>query len=131
VSRSIIFPTVADAIACHEAALDMHEGEEGMRDLGLLESALAKPQAGFGDEYYMSFPWEMAAALLHGIARNHAFVDANKRTAMLICMWFLNYNGFVSLSHVNAHGLKNHVERTSRGAYSIKQTAAYLRCTFA
>lgn len=69
-------------------------GQALLRDFGLLESAVMRPQASaFGGDAYPSI-FEKAAALLHGIARNHAFVDANKRTAWAATNVFLLINGY-------------------------------------
>ncbi len=64
-----------------------------MRDLGLLQSALAQPGAGSGGEYFHKDLYEMATAYLFHLARNHAFVDGNKRTALASCLVFLAFNG--------------------------------------
>ena len=62
-------------------------------DEGLLQSAIARPQASvFGDDAYPTL-WDKAAALLHSLARNHAFVDGNKRTAWASAWAFLRLNG--------------------------------------
>lgn len=62
-------------------------------DEGLLQSAVARPQASvFGDDAYPTL-WDKAAALLHSLARNHAVVDGNKRTAWASCWAFLRLNG--------------------------------------
>lgn len=62
-------------------------------DLGLADSAVSRPQASFGGEdFYLSVEAK-AATLLFGIARNHAFVDGNKRVAVLAALQFLNLNG--------------------------------------
>ncbi len=64
-----------------------------IRDVGLLESALARPQAtAFGEDAYPGLP-EKAAALLHSLARNHALVDGNKRLALAGTIAFLGLNG--------------------------------------
>lgn len=70
-----------------------HGGADGVRDDGLLESALARPRQkrAYGDP---TIP-EMAAAYAFGIARNHPFVDGNKRTALMAAYVFLRLNGFV------------------------------------
>jgi death on curing protein len=63
-------------------------------DLGLADSAVARPQASFaGEEFYETIE-SKAATLLFGVARNHAFVDGNKRVAVLAALQFLNLNGF-------------------------------------
>jgi len=68
-------------------------GEVLVRDMGLLESALARPQTTvFGEEAYVSLN-QKAAALCHSIARNHALVDGNKRLALAALMAFLGLNG--------------------------------------
>lgn len=63
-------------------------------ELGLAESALARPQAGFqGEEFYPSLQ-EKAAALMHGLIKNHPFLDGNKRIATISALMFLNINGY-------------------------------------
>ena len=70
------------------------EGDFAVRDPGLLESALARPQTTvFGDDAYPSLP-EKAAALLHSITKNHALVDGNKRLALAGTIAFLGVNGW-------------------------------------
>lgn len=67
-------------------------GTAALRDRGLLESAAGRPRASaFGEDAYPTLP-EKAAALLHSLARNHPFVDGNKRTATLAMMSFLELN---------------------------------------
>lgn len=74
-------------------AQDVLGGPPGIRDVGLLESAVARPRASvFGEDAYPSL-WEKAAALLHSLAANHALVDANKRTAWTATLLFLELNG--------------------------------------
>lgn len=68
-------------------------GDPVVRDYGLLESALARPQASaFGQDAYPGL-WEKAAALLHSLARNHALVDGNKRLALAATIAFVGING--------------------------------------
>src|SRR5205085_2798920 len=75
-------------------------GDPEVRDHGLLESALARPQAwAFGKEAYPAHH-EKAAALLHSLARNHALVDGNKRLALAATLAFFGLNG-VRLTHSN------------------------------
>lgn len=80
-------------LAVHQRQIAEHGGIEGVRDEGLLESALAKPR----NLYHLSDPKpsiaEIAAAYGYGIANNHAFIDGNKRTALVICRLFLTLNG--------------------------------------
>jgi death-on-curing protein len=69
------------------------DGKRKVRDMGLLEAAAARPQQTvFGEDAYPT-PQEKAAALLHSIARNHAFADGNKRTAAIAAIFMLEVNG--------------------------------------
>jgi death-on-curing protein len=80
-------------ISLHEEALMMHGGPEGVRDLGLLESALARPKNLFAySEFPPSLP-QLAASYAKGIVANHPFVDGNKRTAFIVSVTFLRLNG--------------------------------------
>ncbi len=82
---------VETALAIHEEQIAEHGGGEGVRDRGLLESALARPRNAWG--YGVTDLCTLAAALGHGIARNHPFVDGNKRTAFVVVETFLILNG--------------------------------------
>ena len=77
----------------HTAQLAEHGGSEGIRDETLLDSALAKPRNVFA---YADQPdiFRLAASYAFGIARNHAFVDGNKRTALVVSLTFLDRNGW-------------------------------------
>ena len=77
----------------HREMLAQFGGAEGVRDQGLLESAVAAPQATFGGESPFADVAEIAAAYLFYLCRNHAFVDGNKRTAMTAAIVFLRLNG--------------------------------------
>ena len=80
------------AMAAHAQSLADHGGSPGVRDEGLLSSALARPQnlAAYGDPSVQ----ELAASLAYGLAKNHPFIDGNKRTAFLCAYTFLGLNGF-------------------------------------
>lgn len=81
-----------DALAIHEEQIAEHGGADGVRDMGLLESALARPQNLLA--YSKPDFAELAAAYASGVARNHPFVDGNKRTAWMLAVVFLDLNGF-------------------------------------
>jgi death-on-curing protein len=96
-----IFVEEALAIAIHEAQLAEHGGITGLRDLGLLQSALARPLnlSSYGEADLPA----LAAALAFGIARNHPFLDGNKRTAFVCSQLFLRLNGRrLNVDHVDA-----------------------------
>jgi death-on-curing protein len=76
---SIKFLDLLDVLEIHQSRIDAYGGASGIRELGLLESALAQPQSGFGDQYLHADIFEMAAAYLFHIVLNHPFVDGNKR----------------------------------------------------
>jgi death-on-curing protein len=80
-------------LAMHSAQLAEHGGSDGIRDETLLDSALAKPHNVFA---YADQPdlFRLAASYAFGIARNHAFVDGNKRTALVVSLTFLERNGW-------------------------------------
>jgi len=88
------FLTVDEILIIHEEQLDAFGGIDGIRDQGLLESAVMTPQASFGGEYPHSFPFEMAGAYAFNIAENQPFLDGNKRTALSAAMVFLEDNGY-------------------------------------
>ena len=77
----------------HKRQIAEHGGDDGVRDLGLLESALARPQNIHAYEPDADIA-RLAAALAHGIARNHPFVDGNKRTSLVAARTFLILNGY-------------------------------------
>lgn len=83
------YPTLAEVLFLHQRLLERFGGSQGVRDLGLLDSALARPQSG----YYTSLS-EEAAALLQSLCQNHAFVDGNKRVAFATAAVFLRMNGY-------------------------------------
>jgi death-on-curing protein len=82
-----------DALALHDRLLALHGGASGLRDRGLLQSALARPQQQLA---YAESPnlLDMAAAYTAGIVKNHPFVDGNKRTGFVIGVLFLELNGY-------------------------------------
>lgn len=79
--------------AIHQRQLAEHGGDTGVRDAGLLSSALARPQQLFAYGGPQVTIAQLAAAYAAGIAHNHPFVDGNKRTAFVVCMLFLRLNG--------------------------------------
>lgn len=82
------------ALAIHSRQLAEHGGADGVRDEGLLDSALGRPRNRFAYEDPTPDIPALAASYAFGIARNHAFIDGNKRTAYVVCRTFLILNGF-------------------------------------
>jgi death-on-curing protein len=87
------FLSVDDVLALHEDTIAHDGGSPGIRDPGLLESAVLMPQQQFGGEYLHPGLAEQAAAYLFHIAQNHPFVDGNKRVGTLAALVFLSING--------------------------------------
>jgi death-on-curing protein len=87
------FLSVVEVLFLHEEQLARYGGGTGIRDIGLLESAVAQPQATFGSEYLHADLFQMAAAYAFHIAQNQPFVDGNKRTGLVAALVFLDLNG--------------------------------------
>jgi len=88
-----LFLTLDEVLALHEDQIRRYGGSHGVRDIGLLESALGNAAATFDGEYLNQTIFEMAAAILYGICRNHPFVDGNKRASVAAALVFLEMNG--------------------------------------
>ena len=87
------FLTLAEILEIHEDRIRVYGGTSGVRALDLLQSAMGNVEATFGGEYLHQSIFEMAAAYLYGICRNHPFLDGNKRTALAGAIAFLRFNG--------------------------------------
>ncbi len=87
------FLTLAEVLDLHERALALHGGQAGIRDQGLLESALAQPESTMFGAFLHADLWEQAAAYAFHIAENQPFIDGNKRVAVAAALTFLRVNG--------------------------------------
>jgi len=87
------FLSLDEVLELHADQISSFGGTPGLRDEGLLESALAQPQATFGGQFLHPTISEQAAAYLYHIAMNHPFIDGNKRTAFAVMDTFLRLNG--------------------------------------
>jgi death-on-curing protein len=88
-SESVSFLTLDEVLAIHVRLIEVFGGESGLRDPGLLESALYRPRSG----YYPDLV-EMATALFESLIMNHPFIDGNKRVAFFATDTFLRLNGW-------------------------------------
>ena len=95
--RPPLFLTLAEAIEIHTDQIHRYGGQAGLRDLPLLESALAQPEASFAGEWLHADCYEMAAAYAYHLCQNHPFIDGNKRTALAAALVFLELNGITIL----------------------------------
>jgi death on curing protein len=79
----------------HSRLIDITGGVHGVRDLGLLQSAVSRPMMTFGGEYLYPDIFHKAAALMESLIKNHPFLDGNKRTAITSAAIFLECNGYI------------------------------------
>lgn len=112
-------------LAIHDRILAEHGGSSGVRDETLLESALARPQQlyAYGDP-----PPDLAAlaaSLTFGIAKNHPFVDANKRSAIVACMTFLALNGADLTAPMEERYVA--ILALAEGSWTVDEFASWLR----
>lgn len=91
--KKINFLTLAEVIEIHEDQIRHYGGHGGIRDVNLLSSAVAMPQASFSKRLLHSDIFEMAAAYAFNICQNHPFIDGNKRAALASALVFLEMNG--------------------------------------
>lgn len=82
-----------EVLAIHQTLLDAFGGAAGVREAGLLQSAIERPFAGFGESEFYKTPAEKAAALVESIVKNHPFVDGNKRTGYVLMRLLLMQAG--------------------------------------
>lgn len=90
----VLFLDVDEVVAIHARSIDKYGGSHGIRDYGLVESAVLAPQQTFGGEQLYPTIGAMAAAYWHGLVMNHAFVDGNKRIGLRVAVIFLAVNGY-------------------------------------
>ena len=91
--KEILFLTLAEAIEIYSDQIKRYGGSQGIRDINLLSSAIAMPQASFYGEFLHNDIYKMAAAYAFHICQNHPFVDGNKRAALASALVFLEMNG--------------------------------------
>jgi death-on-curing protein len=95
-SKITVFPTLEEALWLHKILIEIFGGKYGVRDQGLLESALARPKSGYYETLTMQ-----AGALLHSLCLNHCFIDGNKRVAFALTAAFLKVNGYSLVTNAN------------------------------
>lgn len=91
--EGLVFLNLAEVIEIHKDQIERYGGHPGLRDYDLLCSAVAMPEASFGGDYLHIDVFEMAAAYVYHICKNHPFVDGNKRTGLACGLVFLEING--------------------------------------
>jgi len=98
-NKSVRFLSLDEVLAIHERLIEAFGGPAGVRDMGLLESALYRPQTGYYEDIY-----QMSGALFESLLMNHRFVDGSKRAAFFVTDIFLRLNGFkIQVEPKSAH----------------------------
>jgi death-on-curing protein len=120
-----VFLELDDVLAIHADQIVRYGGSDGVRDLGLLKSALAMPQASFGGEFLHPTLPEMAAAYLFHLVQNHAFIDGNKRIGLAATLAFLGMNDLWLESEPAE--LLEMVLRVARGEIGKPEIAVFLK----
>ncbi len=122
--QNLEFLEIADILEIHQILIEEFGGMSGVRDEGLLESALSQPKASFFGELLHPTIHEQAAAYLYHIAKNHPFLDGNKRTAYGAMEAFLRLNGYnLDLSNQEAY---NMVIQVAQGEMSKEELSSLL-----
>ena len=119
----MIYLTVAQVLFIHARLIAETGGAPGIRDLGLLESAVARPQATFDAQELYPDRFTKSAALMASLVGNHPFVDGNKRVGITAAGLFLRRNG-VQLAATNAE-VEELTLHVAQGAMTIDQIAAW------
>ena len=121
----MVFLTLDDIIESHQNQIDTYDGSHGIRDIGLLESAIAQPEASFGGQYLHADIFQMAAAYLYHLVMNHPFVDGNKRVGLEAALIFLEINN----ENLNASDeeLVDLVLKTTAGQIGKREIAEFFR----
>lgn len=112
-------------VAFHQNQIETYGGSSGIRDEGLLDSAIAQQQASFDGEYVHENIFEMAAAYGFHICQNHPFYDGNKRTALIAIYTFLYVNGYRLVA--DKKSLFAIVVDLASGKVEKKELATYLK----
>lgn len=86
--------TIEEVLYLHHRLIEETGGSHGVRDVGLLQSAVQAPSSGFGDQEFYPSVFEKAAVLMRSIVQNHPFVDGNKRTGISAAAMTLVLNGY-------------------------------------
>ena len=114
-----------EVLEIHRDQIERYGGKQGVRDLGLLESALGMPPSGSGAGYFHADIFEMAAAYLFHVVKDHPFVDGNKRTGAMAAYVFLAMNG-LRLEATNS-AYERLVRAVAAGRADKAEVAAFLR----
>jgi len=119
------FLSLAEVLEIHQDQIVRYGGASGIRDIELLKSALGMPPATYGGEFLHTDLYEMAAAYLFHLVKNHPFVDGNKRAGVVSALVFLTLNGFDVTAPEDE--LAEMVLAVTRGEMDKTQVAVFIR----
>ena len=119
------FLSLEEVLLIHSNQVDLYGGEPNVRDLNILESAIAQPRATYGGNLLHGDLFEMAAAYLYHIAQNHPFHDGNKRAGAAMAIVFLAMNDIAL--EADEEGLVNITLAVAQGQAGKSEVAAFFR----
>lgn len=122
---SFEYLSLAEVTSLHEQTIAATGGSFGVRDEALVDSALARPRAGFGGYEVYPDVLSKAAILLEGLIKNHGFVDGNKRTAVVATIVFLGRNSYRLL--VDQKALVHFAVAIAESKFDTEQITAWLK----
>ena len=124
-----MFLTLDDILESHLNQIDTYGGSHGIRDIGLLESAIAQSEASFGGQYLHADIFQMASAYIYHLVMNHPFVDGNKRVGLEAALIFLEINDESLIA--NDDELVELVLKTTAGQIGKREISEFFRshCT--
>jgi death-on-curing protein len=120
-----IFLGLDDVMALHQDQIETYGGSPGVRELGLLLSAIEMPKASFGGQFLHEDLYMMSAAYLFHIVQNHSFIDGNKRTGLAATIAFMRFNGLKLVA--NHDSLTDMVLEVAQGHLTKNDIARFLR----
>jgi death-on-curing protein len=120
-----VFLELGEVVPIHQDQLERYGGSPGINDIGLLQSETAMPRTGISDRYLHEDLFEMAAAYLYHIVKEHSFIDGNKRTGAVAALMFLAMNDLKIL--VDEDELEAIVRSTAEGTRTKSEIAAFFR----
>ena len=120
-----VFLELGEIFLIHEDQLERYGGSPGIRDIGILQSAIAMPRAGIADRYLHEDVFERAAAYMYYVVRDHPFVDGNNRTGAVAALVFLEMNDIEIL--VDEEELESTVRSVAEGNTTKAEIAIFFR----
>jgi death-on-curing protein len=120
-----LFLDIEQVLQIHRSLIERYGGSEGVRDIGLLHSALTTPQSSFGGQALHNDLFEMAAAYLYDLVQNHAFIDGNKRVGVAAAIVFLALNNIEI--EADQDGLVKLTLAVARGESGKREIAEFFR----